>query len=298
MWAAFATTFLFALSAATAQRMARLLGGVRANLFRITLATALLAIYAHLFGEGWSGGAFAWFFASGIAGFGVGDVAFYQALPRIGSRLTVMLVHCLAAPFAAFVEWLWLGTPLTPVEISFALIALTGVALALAPSKHLEISRRTLWLGVIFGGIAGIGQGSGVVLTRKAYAVVASGGLSVTPLTATYQRILGGLLIALASYLVVAARRPKGERPAPMTGEVWPWLITNTLAGPVLGVGCYQLALMQHSAGVVLPVVALTPLVIVPFSMWVEGERPTVRSLAGGLIAVAGVMGLAWAAAK
>ena len=48
----------------------------------------------------------------------------------------------------------------------------------------------------------------------------------------------------------------------------------------------------------VLPVVALTPLVIVPLSMWSEGEKPTVRSLAGGLIAVAGVVGLAWAAGK
>lgn len=298
MWAAFATTFFFALSAVCAQRMSKLLGGVRANFFRILLATSVLAVYAHLFGQGWSGGAFGWFFLSGIAGFGLGDVALYQALPRIGSRLSVMLVHCLAAPFAAFVEWLWLGTPLTSLEILFAMIALAGVALALAPGQHLEISRRTLWLGIISGAVAGLGQGLGVVLTRKAYAVVAAGGLSVTPLTATYQRILGGLLIALASYLVVAARRPRGERPAPMTTKVWPWLIANTFAGPVIGVGCYQLALMQHSAGVVLPVVALTPLVIVPLSMWSEGEKPTMRSLVGGLIAVAGVAGLAWAAAK
>ena len=130
MWAAFATTFFFALSAVCAQRMSKLLGGVRANFFRILLATSVLAAYAHLFGQGWSGGAFGWFFLSGIAGFGLGDVALYQALPRIGSRLSVMLVHCLAAPFAAFVEWLWLGTPLTALEILFALIALAGVALA------------------------------------------------------------------------------------------------------------------------------------------------------------------------
>ena len=209
MWAAFATSFFFALSGVCAQRMSKLLGGVRANFFRILLAASVLAISAHVFGQGWGGGAFGWFFVSGIAGFGLGDVALYQALPRIGSRLSVMLVHCLAAPFAAFVEWLWLGTPLTTLEILFALLALVGVALALAPGKHLEISRRTLWIGVIAGVVAGLGQGLGVVLTRKAYAVVTAGGLSVTPLTATYQRILGGLLIAVASYLVVAARRPK-----------------------------------------------------------------------------------------
>jgi drug/metabolite transporter (DMT)-like permease len=47
------------------------------------------------------------------------------------------------------------------------------------------------------------------------------------------------------------------------------------------------------SHGVVLPIVALTPLVIIPFSRYVEGERPRKRSLAGGAIAVAGVFILA-----
>jgi drug/metabolite transporter (DMT)-like permease len=40
-------------------------------------------------------------------------------------------------------------------------------------------------------------------------------------------------------------------------------------------------------------VVALTPLVIIPFSRFVEGERPQRRSLVGGVVAVAGVFILA-----
>jgi len=43
----------------------------------------------------------------------------------------------------------------------------------------------------------------------------------------------------------------------------------------------------------VLPIVAITPLVIIPFSTYLEGERPTVRSLVGGVIAVAGAVALA-----
>jgi drug/metabolite transporter (DMT)-like permease len=67
----------------------------------------------------------------------------------------------------------------------------------------------------------------------------------------------------------------------------------NAISGPALGVGCYQWALSQRPAGVVLPIVALTPLVIIPFSRYVEGERPRKRSLAGGAIAVVGVFLLA-----
>ena len=47
---------------------------------------------------------------------------------------------------------------------------------------------------------------------------------------------------------------------------------------------------MTEKSGVVLPIVALTPLVIIPFSRYVEGERPTLRSLAGGVVAVVGVV--------
>jgi len=40
----------------------------------------------------------------------------------------------------------------------------------------------------------------------------------------------------------------------------------------------------------VLPIVATTPLMVIPLSAWMEGDKPTMRSLAGGLIAVLGVI--------
>ena len=52
-----------------------------------------------------------------VVGFGLGDWALFEALPRIGSGLTVLLAQCLAAPIAAITEWLWLGTEMTGVQI-------------------------------------------------------------------------------------------------------------------------------------------------------------------------------------
>jgi drug/metabolite transporter (DMT)-like permease len=75
--------------------------------------------------------------------------------------------------------------------------------------------------------------------------------------------------------------------------KAFPWVLINGLAGPALGVACYQWALKNYPTGVVLPIVAITPLVIIPFSRYLEGERPTLRSLLGGLIAVAGAAALA-----
>ena len=57
--------------------------------------------------------------------------------------------------------------------------------------------------------------------------------------------------------------------------------------------GAYQWALSSQPAGIVLSVVALAPLVIIPFAMKFEGELPTLRSIIGSVIAVAGVIVMA-----
>src|SRR4029077_16905521 len=140
--------------------------------------------------------AFWLFFLSGCIGFGLGDMALYQALPRLRPRLTILMVHCLAAPFAALTEWLWMGTALSFAQISWALVILAGVAIALAPSEHLHIPRNVLLVGIALGLVAAGGQAGGAVVSRKAYVIVKANGLSIDGLTAAYQRILGGLLFA------------------------------------------------------------------------------------------------------
>src|SRR5205085_11233363 len=133
---AFLATVLFSLSAVAANRATRFLGGMEANFWRLLLATALLALYAHAFGKGIAGGAFAIFFISGCIGFGAGDCAFFQALPRLGSRLSAMLVLCLSSPLAALIEWLWLRTPLTRPEVFWGTTILVGAGSALRPGAQ------------------------------------------------------------------------------------------------------------------------------------------------------------------
>ena len=295
MLPAFLTTILFSISAVCAQRTTRVLGGAQANFWRIILATAFLALWAHTMGQGLAGKAFPVFFWSGVVGFGLGDTALYQTLPRLGSRLSIVFAHCGGALIAAAAEWLWLGTAMTPTQILGASLTLIGVALAMAPGRHLQIPRPVFWTGAIFGVLAGAGQGLGAVFSRQAYRVAERAGEHVDGLTAAYQRILAGLIVAFVVWLIV---RMKGREKSPkLAGEshtpIWPWVLTNALAGPAIGVGCYQWALSRHGTGVVLPVLALTPLVIIPFSRYVEGERPRKRSLVGGAIAVVGVFILA-----
>ncbi|MCX7723510.1 MAG: DMT family transporter, partial [Verrucomicrobiae bacterium] len=117
MFPAFLATLSFALSVVCAQRAARILGGMEANFWRLVVALILLGTWAHGFGSGLAGDAFGLFVLSGFIGIGVGDLALYEALPRLGSRLTVLLLQCLTTGFAIGIEWVWLGTKLTLAEI-------------------------------------------------------------------------------------------------------------------------------------------------------------------------------------
>jgi len=309
MLAAFLTTVLFSISAVCGNRTAKILGGTEANFWRLCFAAALLAAYGHLFGGGLSGSAFPIFLISGCIGFGIGDMALFQALPRIGSRLSVMLTLCLSSPLAAIIEWLWLGTELSFTEIVCGLIILAGVALALAPGKDLRLARGPLLWGLSFGLLAAFCQALGAVLSRKAFSVATLAGENIDGITAAYQRILGGVAVGAVLLLLVKRNtifdallgggETSAANPNPPTARwraVWPWVLANGLAGPTLGVSCYQWALKTTPTGVVLPIVAITPLVIIPFSYHLEGERPTPRSLAGGALAVFGAAALAWVA--
>jgi drug/metabolite transporter (DMT)-like permease len=224
---------------------------------------------------------------------GLGDLAQFGALPRLGSRLTVLMTQCLAAPLSALAEWLWLGTRITTPQALWGFVILGGVAIALMPSRARPPRVRLKPLGFVFGFLAAAGQGLGAVVSRKAGDVAAAAGESVDPITAAYQRILAGFGVALVFTLLVTALKKGGDKGGGARNwRDYLWIPANGLAGAVLGVTCYQWALASTASGVVLAIVATTPLVIIPLSYWIEGERPTQRSLVGGVIAVGGAVAL------
>ena len=205
MLAAFLTTLFFSLSSIAANRAIHMVGSTRANLGRLLVATAFLAFWAHLVplatggifgGNGLGGAGLTFFFVSGVLGMGFGDIAVFAALPLLGARLTVVMTQCLAAPIAALAEWLWLGTTLRASQISCSVLILGGVAVALAPSRANPPRVPVKLAGVIFGILSALGQGLGAVLSRKAYDLTKAAGQTIDGMTATYQRILGGLHVA------------------------------------------------------------------------------------------------------
>lgn len=302
MFAALLTTILFSISVVCGARSAKMIGGTEANFWRLTCATLLLSIWGYGFGIGLGGEAFPIFLLSGILGIGLGDLALFQALPRLGSRLTLLLVQCLTAPFAALLEWGWLGTTLSHRQILYGLTILTGVAIALMPAEHFKRPREQLLVGIFSAILAALGGACGAVLTRKAYGIVHASGEHIDGANAAFQRIVGGLFVGGICLLIVKRRELRIQRRAPRAlvveaskkkwRGVWPWVLANSLAGQTLGVSCMQWALETTPTGVVLAIIATAPIVVIPVTMVLEGEKPTFQSIVGGVIAVGGAVAL------
>lgn len=298
MLAAFLTAALWSIGAISANRGARLVGGLRFNLVRLLLAVTLLGAYGHSLGGGLAGAWVPWFLVSGVIGFGIGDLAGYSALASLGSRLAVLVIHCAAMPLGALLEWVWLGTRPLASQVGWSVVIAAGLVVAMAPSlsgrtpvSAITGERERFGWGVAMSLVAAVSQAFGAVMSRKAFELASSSGALVDPITAAYQRCLGGVLVVIAFVIVVSRRgtaaSPSGWRDVPK------WLVIHTLAGPVIGVACFQWALRTTPAGLVLPILATIPLIVTPLSMLLEGERPSRRSLAGAVLSVGGACALA-----
>lgn len=300
MIAALLTTLFFAFSAVTGHRVAVRLGAALGNLLRLLVAALVLGgLVWCLTPDAIRWPSFRWFFLSGLIGFGVGDVALFTAYERIGSRLTILLNLCLAPLFAMVLEWLWLGNAVGPHVVACAVLVLAGVALAIRPDPgafvRVPLSGRYP-VGILAAVVAGFGQGTGAVVSRKAEAVALELGAGGSGITAAFQRVVAGLLFTAVSVVVLRRLGSRTAGPAasrgrtPLDPEVVPWLCGAALFGPVIGVSCFQWALQGLESGVVLAVVALTPIVMMPLAFVTEGDRPSRRSFAGAIVAVTGVV--------
>ncbi len=291
MEAAFGAAFFFAWSITCARRSSFHHGVDLANLLRISIALVAIGAVALIAGQpllfpGWP-----WLLLGGAIGLGVGDIASFHSLIRIGAGLALLVMQTLAAPFALLLEYLVLGHAPTAAQMAAAAVILAGVALALG-SRPVGDPRH--WrTGIALAILAAFGQACGAVSTPMAKAACVA---AHTPLpdgwTQGFLRILGGLPIVLGfvlwntrgAGLLAQIRRPYAG------WQARGWALMNGISGPGIGVACYQWALSTQPAAVVLSIVAMSPLLALLFQWGIEGQRPGARVWVGGGLAVAGVI--------
>lgn len=299
MHAALITTFLFALTAVCATQASLLIGAFRANAGRLCVAVVILAAWAHTLGDGLSGGQAGLFMLAGAVGFGAGGLCMFHAFPLIGSTLSLLIVECAATIATALLAWTAFGTGMTPVQAIGVLLCIGGVTTALLPLKLNDLAAKNLLAGVSFTLAAAVLQALSWVLSKGAFMEIANSGGQLGSVSAAYQRLLGGALVALAA---MAAGIAFGRRPiAGIPGKAGPerripaavWVLLNALAGPVFGVSCMLWAIREvDNPGLVQAVVATATLITVPMARRLEKRRFRPNYFIGAGISIAGVAAL------
>ena len=127
-------------------------------------------------------------------------------------------------------------------------------------------------------------------------------GLHLDAGTTGYQRVLGGILIpTLRCWFSNGV--PPTRTAAVLEEKTLAGLARKMAAHLAVGAGqrarrpdarrhLHAMGAQNHQAGIVTAIIATTPLVLLPMTRIVEGEKIGFRSLLGALIAVGGVIGL------
>jgi len=283
---ALCTTFCWTISALCFEAASKRVGSVAVNLLRLVVALILLSVImfcrtGHFAPVEANEHHWRWLLLSGFVGFFIGDIALFRAYVLIGSRLTTLLM-VLAAPFGAICSLFMIGETLTPLKITGMIVALAGVAWVCAERNENDTTpHHHVTIGTILGIIAAFGQGLGGVLTK-----IGAGDLNAFEVTQI--RVLAGVagfLVAIPAMQRISDVVNATRRPVAMG-----FLIAGAVAGPVLGVSCYNLALVRIPVGIVGTIAAMVPVVIIPFAIFFKREKVSSRAIFGAMIAVIGVV--------
>ncbi len=284
--AGLATAALWVVSSLSFTASGRSLGATRVNLLR-TVAAALVLVGIQL----WLAGRFLpevplscalWLAASGVLGLTIGDQFLFTGYVMLGPRLVSVLMT-LAPSMTALISWVGFGESMGALSVLGMLITTAGVAWVSFGrgsdgGPHSPAERRK---GLMFGVAAALCQALGTVTAKRGLMP------EVTPLAAqTLRMVAGAATVIPLALLAHHAGMTVQARPHRRAFAV---LALGVVSGPLLGVFFSMVATKNVPAGVAATLIGLVPVLILPATRLVDGERISTRAWIGAVIAVAGI---------
>lgn len=269
-------------------------GATSVNIIRITTALILFSTYLYIKNGYLIPLEFplrAWFYLglSGIVGFFLGDICLFKALVELGPRMA-LLIFSLSAPTAAIIGWIFLSETYLPFQWAGMLVTLTGVCIVILEKKSPhklpdKKTRRTVsFKGVMFGIGAMLGQASGYVMSKTGMQT-AEGFLDA--FAATQIRAIAAFVCFILYFTL--ARKWGNVTAAVRDTRALVFTATGSVIGPFIGVSLSLMALQYLTTGIASTFLSLTPICIIPFSIYIHKEHVSMRAFAGAVIAVAGI---------
>jgi len=224
---------------------------------------------------------------SGLIGFALGDALLFEAFLLLGPRVA-MLLMTLSPVFSALLAWAFLQQTLSPARMAAIAVTLGGIAWVVAEGagKDEADPHGHRALGVLLGIGGALGQSLGLILSEYGM----RGGLPA--LSANLVRVVAGTLAITAWFLVRGQflDQVRRMRDVPATLLV----LLGAVTGPFIGVVLSLYAITHGSMGVAATLMSLSPVILLPLSVFVFRERVSPRAWAGTILSLAGAAALFW----
>jgi drug/metabolite transporter (DMT)-like permease len=303
--AALGTACCWTVSALAFAVAAKRLGSLTLNIIRLAMAMVFFAAFngaVRGLPLPTDAGAHQWFWLglSGLVGFTFGDLCLFRALVVIGPRLATLML-CLVPVLAAVISWIALGEALSVYAMVGMVLTLGGVVWVVlerrplnagpapsgggpplpagAPGQRISVGGALLALG------AAVGQAVGLVLSKVGMA-------GYDAFAATQIRTAAGLAGFAVLFFVLRAWARLGPAVRDRAGMGYASL--GAFFGPFLGVSLSLVAVKYTYVGVAATIIAIVPILIIPFVILLHRERVSSRAVFGAVLAVAGVALLFW----
>jgi drug/metabolite transporter (DMT)-like permease len=266
-------------------------GSVVVNRTRLVLAVTFLSlthliIFGRLVPAGADPGRWFWLGLSGVIGLVIGDSMLFQAFITIGPRVS-MLLMTLVPVISTVLAFLFFGESLSIREIIGIIIVISGISWVVnETNKNGDIvfhrSGKQVLHGVLLGIGGAMGQALGLITSKQ--------GLMghYPPLSANVIRMITAaavmwIITLVSGRAVFTIRRLKDVRAlGAITG--------GALCGPFIGVWLSLVAISYARIGIASTLMSLTPILIIPLSIWIFKDRVSIRAVFGTSIAFAGVV--------
>lgn len=290
--AALLTALFWTITSMSFESAGKKVGSLSVNLIRLVIAFLIYCV-VNYFRRGLflpidaSTERWGWLAVSGLVGFVFGDLFLFQSYIIIGARVA-MLIMALAPPITALVGWIVLGEVLSPMNWVGMIITLLGISIVILKrekpeadtDKKLKITTSYSFKGILLAFGGAIGQGVGLVLSKKGMG-------DYDAFAASHIRVIAGMF-GFALIILFTGK----------FGKVWKALRhtsamkrigLGSVFGPFLGVSFSLIAIQHTQAGIAATLMAIVPVLIIPPAILFFHEKVNWKEILGAVITVGGV---------
>jgi len=221
-----------------------------------------------------------WLSLSGFIGFFLGDLFLFQAYVEVGTRIS-LLIMASSPPLTALLEFIFLKEKLDVISLLGMLITILGIAIViLSKEEGKKIKINHSKKGLICAFLGALGQAIGLIISR-----IGMG--NYNPLAATQIRIIAGFIGF--NILIIFLKKFKQVKIALKDKKAMQEITIGSLFGPFIGVTLSLVSLQYTSAGISSTISSITPVTIIPFSVFLFKEKVKLKEILGAIISVMGV---------